>query len=280
LKNYLTKKGIKLGIIVLVFALVVALITGLLGGKAGLARNLSGTLSKPVQKCAQSIADWLGDIYGYMFRYDALEQENETLKQQLAEAQAQIRQVDSIQAENDQLNELLGFSQSHSDYELEATRVIARSSSNWSSTMTINKGSGDDVAVGDPVITETGALVGQVTEVGTHWATVTTVVDASTNIGAIASQTGSTGMIIGEYSLMQQGLTRITYLPNDSQIFEGDTVITSGVGGAFPYGLVIGTISSVQTEGGGQIEYGVITPGCTLGTLSQIFVIKDFEVVD
>ena len=56
--------------------------------------------------------------------------------------------------------------------------------------------------------------------------------------------------------------------------------MTSGSGGAFPQGLVVGTISSVKTEAGGQIEYGEVKPGCDLNALVQVFVVKDFEVVE
>ena len=163
--------------------------------------------------------------------------------------------------------------------ELESAKVVARTASNWSSTFTISKGENDGVALGDPVITEFGALTGTVTELGGDWAVVSTVIDASTSIGSIASESGATGMIIGDAADMQKGLTKLTYLPSDSQIFAGDTVLTSGVGGSYPEGLVIGTISSVQTEAGGQVEYGLVKPYCDLNALVQVFVVKSYDVV-
>ena len=60
----------------------------------------------------------------------------------------------------------------------------------------------------------------------------------------------------------------------------GDEVLTSGSGGAFPAGLVIGTITNVQTEAGGQIEFGILEPQAKLDSLVQVFVIKDFDVVE
>ena len=57
-------------------------------------------------------------------------------------------------------------------------------------------------------------------------------------------------------------------------------MLTSGKGGAFPAGLFIGTVTSVMTEAGGQTTYGVVEPACDLGSLSQVFVIKDFEIVE
>ena len=60
----------------------------------------------------------------------------------------------------------------------------------------------------------------------------------------------------------------------------GDEVLTSGSGGAFPAGLVIGKLTAVQTEAGGQIEYGLVEPQCEFDSLVQVFVIKSFEVVE
>ena len=122
--------------------------------------------------------------------------------------------------------------------------------------------------------------VGQVIEVGTVWATVRTVIDISTNIGAFVAESGSSGMIVGDFAMMQDGFVKLSYLTDGAQVFSGDTVLTSGAGGAFPSGLVVGTIESVQAEAGGQIEYGRIKPGCDLDSLVQVFVVKDFEVVE
>ena len=79
---------------------------------------------------------------------------------------------------------------------------------------------------------------------------------------------------------MKNGCTRMTYLSAGSQIFEGDEVLTSGKGGAFPAGLIIGTVTTIMSEAGGQTTYGIVEPACDLENLSQIFVIKDYEIVE
>ena len=280
MKKYLSKKGIKMGAIVLAAVLIIAFSARALGGRAGFFQNLSGSMKKPIQGAVGAVADWLEGIYGYMYKYDDLQAENESLKSQLAEAQAEASDEKSAAEENERLRNLLDFKEKHTDYQLESAKIVARSASNWSSAYTIGKGSADGIKVGAPVITDTGVLTGTVKEVGTNWATVSTVIDAGTKIGATTSQSGSTGMIMGDYDLMQKGYAKLTYLPSDSQIFQGDTVLTSGVGGAFPEGLVVGTVDSVQTEAGGQVEYGLIKPGSDLNALVQVFVIKSYDVVN
>ena len=163
---------------------------------------------------------------------------------------------------------------------MESAKVVLWSASNWSSSFTISKGMTSGIELNDPVVTEEGILVGQVTELGTNWATVSTLIDVDMSVGAFVGATGSSGMVVGEFGLMKNKTAKLTFLADGAQIFVGDEVLTSGSGGAFPAGLVIGTITNVQNEAGGQIEYGIVEPRCDLDSLVQVFIIKDYHVVE
>ena len=182
--------------------------------------------------------------------------------------------------ENTRLRELLNLQEKHTDYEMESCKVVLWSSSNWSSSFTISKGRSSGIELNDPVVTEYGVVVGQVTELGETWATVSTVMDVDMSIGAYVGTSGASGMSVGEFALMKKKEAKLTFIAEGAQIFVGDEVLTSGSGGAFPAGLLIGTITNLQTEAGGQIEYGIIKPECSFDTLVQVFVIKSFEVVE
>ena len=93
-------------------------------------------------------------------------------------------------------------------------------------------------------------------------------------------EAGNAAMLVGDFTLMQSGQAKLTYLTEGTQLLEGDSVLTSGKGGVFPQGLLVGTIAEVHTEAGGQTPYGVVEPACDLDNLSQVFVIKDFNVVE
>lgn len=280
IKQYLRKNGIRIGAVVLVVALLAGVGSVMLKGKAGLVRNITGTAKAPVQRLVSSAAEWLESIYGYMYEYDRLLAENEQLRSELAKAQEEARNGIAAVEENERLRELLDFEEKHSDLTLEAAKIVSWTTSNWSNSFTISKGTNNGIAVGDSVITEYGVLVGQVTEVGATWATVTTTIDLNTNIGALVSENGASGLLMGDFAMMQEGCAKLAFITDGSQIFIGDTVLTSGAGGAFPQGLVIGTVSSVQAEAGGQVEYGAVEPGCDISALVQVFVVKDFEVVE
>ena len=274
------KNGIRLGIVVVLVALIFGFVARGAGGNAGAVENAAASLSTPVDRGSTGLVSWLEGIYGYMFRYDTLAAENEELKVQLAEAQRELRDATDAENENARLRELLSLREKHKDFVFESANIIDRPASNWSETYTISKGEESEIAVGDCVIDSCYNLVGQVIEVGTGWATVRSVIDADMRVGALVGEGGNAAMIVGDFSLMQKGETKLTYLTQETQVLEGDVLITSGKGGAFPKGLVIGTITSVQTEAGGQVEYATVDPASELGALSEVFVIKDFDVVE
>lgn len=280
MKDFLKTKGLKLGLILVAVVLVVSIGANLLGGHASFFSNLSGAITQPLRSAAMSAADWLEGIYGYLYEYDQLVTENESLRTQLAEAQEEARLAGDAIEENARLRELLNLQERHSDFVFESAKIVEWSSSNWASTFTISKGETSGIELGDSVVTEYGALVGQVVELGNSWATVRTVIDVDMDMGALVGDNGNAAMAVGEFSLMQEGLIKLTYLTEGLQLFEGDEVLTSGMGGKFPQGLMIGTVKEVLTEAGGQTPYGVVEPACDLDTLSQVFIIKDFEIVE
>ena len=280
MKEYLKKNGIKMGIIVVAVALIIALSAAARDGQIGFVQNATGVIKAPLQKVLSSTVNWFDTIYGYLYDYDSLMAENESLRSQLADAQQSARDGIEASEENTRLRQLLLLREKHTDYVMESCKVVLWSSSNWSSSFTISKGETSGIELGDPVVTEYGAVVGQVTELGTNWATVSTLIDVDMSVGAFVGATGNSGMVVGEYSLMKDKQAKLTFLADGAQIFVGDDVLTSGSGGVFPAGLVIGKLTAVQTEAGGQIEYGIVDPQCELDSLVQVFIIKSFEVVE
>lgn len=280
MKEYIRKNGIKVGIILLAVLLIVGMGAAARGGKISFLQNATGVLKAPMQKVLSSTVNWVNSIYGYLYEYDSLMAENESLRSQLADAQKSARDGIAASEENVRLRRLLELREQHTSYEMESAKVVLWSSSNWSSAFTISKGEDSGIELGDPVITEYGAVVGQITELGKNWATVSTIIDIDMSVGAFVGVTGNSGMVVGEYSYMKDKQAKLTFLADGAQIFVGDDVLTSGSGGAFPAGLMIGTLTAVQTEAGGQIEFGIVKPQCDLDSLVQVFIIKSYEVVE
>ena len=280
MRDYLKKNGLRVTVLVLAVALLIALGSIARNGDISVAHNAAGVLISPVQKVVSSAVNWFETIYNRLYDYDNIRAENESLRAQLAQAQQSARDGIEASEENERLRVLLDLRKKHADYVFESAKVVLWSSSNWAHSFTISKGTSSGIKKGDPVVTEYNAVVGQITEVGDNWATVSTVIDVDMSLGAFVGNTGTSGIVLGEYALMKQHLAKLTYLADGAQIYVGDEVLTSGAGGAFPQGLVIGRITAVQTEAGGQVLYGLVEPECPFESLVQVYVIKSFEVVE
>lgn len=280
MKDYIKKYGIRLLALVVVITVVFAVATGLGQGQANTVEDTAGAVRSPFQKVAQALVSRVEGFYGYLFNYDMLMQENENLRAQIAELEKQVRENEQAKEENVKLRELLNLSQKNSSFVFESAKVVSWNASNWASTFTISKGAESGLEVGDAVVTEYGVLVGTVSEVGTNWSTVDTVVDIGTSIGVLVGTEETSAMLLGDYTLMSSQYMKISFVAESGQVITGDIVVTSGAGGAYPQGLILGTVSSVHSEAAGQIEYAVVEPFTDLNALTQIFVIKDYQVIE
>lgn len=274
----MSKKGIYIAIAAIVVAVAAAITVAVSGGHAGFASLLSEPFFKPVKSAVTSLVSTLERTYDYIYRYDEIEAENERLRARIAELERDYREYTEISEENERLRTLLGFAGRHEDLVLEPVTVISWTASNFSSSFTISKGSSSGIELGDPVITENGYIVGQVTSVTSASATVTTVIDTSLRIGALIYESAATGVLSGDYELFRSGLMKLSYLGEDSELVIGSTVVTSGSGGVYPAGLVIGTISGIAVGSSGLDPYAIVEPSADISGVTHVYVITDFAV--
>ena len=198
----------------------------------------------------------------------------------IAQLKEDARQAKTDSEENQRLRDLNGLRQQRRDFTFEAARVIERSTSNWSRTLTLNKGTGLGVAIGDCVVDQYGYLVGVVTEAGANWCTVTTILDTDSQLGALVFRTGEVTVAMGDLALMGQGKLKLSYLEGESSLINGDMIVTSGLGGYYPSGLVIGSVEEIKTDDNGLTRYATIIPKTDITQLVEVFVITDFTIVD
>lgn len=280
MKDFLRNNGILILIIAALLTAILIVFSALFGGCANPLANLWGVVTSPVRGVVSRFVTWSEGVYDYSFRYEELEQENAELKQRLAELEAQAIAGEAASRENERLRELLGLREKRSDFVLESATVLSRSASNWESVLTISKGQIHDVAAGDCVIDASGALVGVVTEVGVNWSAVRTLIDPDTELGGLVARTDSAAIAEGDFALMADGRLKLSYLPENTQLIAGDLVLTSGLNGTYPSGLVIGSIAELHTEASGMSRYAVLEPRADLEGVKQVFVIKDFDIVE
>ena len=280
MKDFFRNNGVLILIVALLLALITAVVSIFLGGVANPVANLVGIVTTPVRNGVNAVVTWVEERYSDAFEQEQLKAENEALKQQVAELERQVRENESAKIENERYKSLLGLRQGRETYELESATVTAQGNSNWTSTLTISAGSSVGVAVNDCVVDQYWNLVGVVTEVGTNWATVTTVVDSGTELGGLIARTGGTAILEGDFSLMGEGRLKLSYLPENSELMTDDLILTSGRGGVYPSNLPVGRIESVQDDPSGMTRYAVIVPETDLDSLAQVFVITSFGTTE
>ena len=273
------RKVLKTAGLVVLSALVIVLILTIVGrltGRENIFTRSFQSAAAPVEKLFSSGAVKLEELRAALRDYEALKAKNEELEARIADMEEEVRQSQGANAENDRLRQLLELKRSHTDYKLLDASIISWGSSNWSSTFDLDKGSFSGVEVGDCVITENGFVVGVVTETGLYSCSVRTLIDPRAAMGATVHSTGLTAVAEGDFSLLAGGQLKLTYVFENSVLELGDTVLTSGAGGVYPAGLVIGKISGVASEEGGYGQYGVVTPSAELANLSQVFLILEY----
>lgn len=279
MKRLLTKYGV----IVLSLAVVIAVILSVMAyfsTSAAPLPNVAGIIASPFRSAGAAITETVSGWVDYFAEFDALKEENEQLKLEIAEMETAIRQAEKDSEENERLRKLLDLREQRRDLHFESARIVESDSSNWESVLTVNKGTAQDVAVGDCVVTEAGYLVGVVTDAGLNWSTIRTILDSDTSIGATVFRSGQNAVAQGDFALMGQDRLMLNYLGADPDVVAGDLIVTSGLGDYFPSQLVIGTVESVSTGDDGLAQYAVITPSVSLDDLTQVFIVTSFDIVE
>ncbi|MBQ3085337.1 MAG: rod shape-determining protein MreC [Clostridia bacterium] len=238
--------------------------------------NIGGSLITPIQNFCTTVIHYGGNLVEAYTEYDELEAENEKLKNQLASAAQLIRDAESSVSENKSLKAMLGIVEANPDFEFAACLVVGSDQNGYSHTLTLNKGSADGLNERDLVITAEG-VVGYVSELGLNWSKVTTILDSSCEIGAIVTRTQDIGVLDWDFTLSEKGLLKLAYLNTEVVLNSGDSVETSGVGGVFPKGVLLGRVKELRTESHGISQYAVLEPAVQVDEVSTVFVITNFE---
>lgn len=280
MKDFFRNNGILILIAAVLLTGILAVLSALTPGRTFLLSNLTSAVTTPIQRGVGALAQWLEGVYNYAHNYGVLEDEVDRLEQEIARLEAQAREAEEALEENRRLRELLELRERRRDFQFESATVLSRSATNWESTFTISKGSAHGVAAGNCVVTSTGELVGIVSAAGARNATVITLIDPDIQLGGLVFRTDSAAILEGSFDLMTEGRLKLSYLSDDMELISGDIVLTSGRGGMYPSDLVVGTVEEVKTDISGMSRYAVIQPAADLEHLTEVFVIKSFDIVE
>lgn len=259
----------------LVTIIFVSIICFILIGYTSRGRNnvtfvegIIGSILNPVQKVAFRTGKVFENTFRSISEIGSLKDRNQFLESEL----------EKITRENVVLNEVIAQYQDMADIEqlrkefdynyLRAT-ITGKNPGNWFNRFTIDRGSRHGIKRYMPVVTGKG-LVGYITEVGPNWSTVVAIIDSDSNASFIIRRTGDIGMARGTVELTIDG-----NVPFDSNVVVGDRIVTSGIGGIFPKGILIGEVEGIKSERQNLNKELTISPAVNFKRLEYVYVILD-----
>jgi len=245
----------------------------------------ANVVTRPVRELASTIARTFGNIFSAMYDYEQLTLQNEQLLQQIARLEMDYRDAAALAEENRQMRNLLNFRERHGEFESERATLQSWGSDNFSSSFIINRGyANSDIRPGMGVTTEHGMLLGQVFDVGPTTSTIITIIDTKFSLAAFVGR-GEADVPVsvtarGDFSLMRNGLLILDNIDDDLTLLVGDFVVTSGTGGVFPAGLILGEIDGIYRHDSGIGRFATVRPMLDISTINAVFVITEFENPD
>ena len=265
------KRGIIGIVITIILLVIIVIISNIQTTDLSFMESVLGKLVMPVQNGMTYLKNKLAGNETFFTDINQLQQENQTLKEKNSELEQNLRELEIIKAENETLKEYVKLKDKYTEYTTVPAYVINKNISNYSDEIVINVGSKDGVTVNMPVIADQG-LVGHIISVTEDTAKVQTIVDAASTLSCTVST--SRDILIARGTLEAESTLKSTYIPTEATVLQGDNVETSGLGGIYPKGILIGTIESVTNTKNITDRYAMIQTAVDFSKLETVLVIK------
>lgn len=255
---------------------VIMLVSFTLNISGGPLNAAAGYVFIPMQRGINTIGSWITEQSDNLKNLNEVMEENEELRRQVDELTVELNTVNLEQYELENLRELFELDQKYPSYEKVAANVIGKSGNNWFSNFTIDKGSSDGIEVDMNVIAGSG-LVGIVTDVGPNYATVTAIITDTSSVGGMVSTTSDNVIVTGSLQNMNENMVIEFSNLNDSdnKVQIGDPIVTSYISDKYQQGILIGYISTLETDSNNLTKSGTLTPAVDFEHIEEVLVILD-----
>lgn len=230
----------------------------------------------PVQSGVNAVGSAIYDeIIDYTKLHDALN-ENKEMKEIITQLTEENTRLQAEEFELKRLRQLYSLDQDYGQYTKVGARVIANDSSNWFQIFRIDKGSKDGIAP-DMNVVAGGGLVGIVTDVGANYATVRSIIDDSSRVSGMAMQSGNSCIVAGDLTLFKEGRLRITNVLKESDVKDGDKIVTSNISSVFLPGILVGYASGITNDTNNVTKSGYLIPAAKFDSLQEVLVITKLK---
>ena len=226
----------------------------------------------PFQQATAWVANEIHYVTGAVWEMATLYEQNKMLRNEVEQLRGINLQANEALAENERLRKMIGYQQAARQFDLVAARVIGRESDTWSRMIVIDRGTMNGIANDMPVVTPQG-LVGRVVEAGLNSSKVQLILDPRSSVGTIVQRAESrvTGIVQGDMD--NPTMPQMVNIPKNADVVEGDVIVTSGFGGVYPKGIIVGLVSSLKNDDGGLLKIGVLEAAVDFQKLEDVMVI-------
>lgn len=233
--------------------------------------SIANGVFTPIQQAAGKVTSTVGGWFDAVGRMGKLEEENKKLRTALDSVTSENASLQELKRENDQLRSMLKFQADRPDTKAVLASNIGGDPSGQLETLTIDKGSGDGIANGMAVVSSGGILVGQIWSVKADRATVLLITDNQSSIPITTQRTRTPGALLGQWQ--KGGRLLMTHIPRDADVQEKDILLTSGLNGTFPKGLICGQILNIHQNDVQMEKEAEAIPLVDLNSLENVLVI-------
>jgi rod shape-determining protein MreC len=238
--------------------------------------NIISVPLTPVQGFFTSIGQRIGDGLAFFKDIEAVRKENESLKTRVSELEKQNRELEAFKDKNDELRQALSLKAQFGDYQFLGANITAIDPGNWFNIFKIDIGSREGIQTDFPVVTSGKGLVGRILSSDITSSKVLTIIDEESAVAGWISKTGGGhAMVRGDMVLKEQGLCKMDYIPLEVDVEVGDIIETSGLGGVYPKGILIGKVVEVRKTNSEMNRYAIIQPAADFKRLEEVYVLKN-----
>ncbi|GEP63162.1 cell shape-determining protein MreC [Clostridium beijerinckii] len=234
----------------------------------------AGSTLNPVQSLLYSGTSRIKETLDFFLNFSEVKAQNKELIKENQELENELASYSDLKEENDRLRQVLNFQEERNNYNYVACDIIGYSGGNFLDGYVVNKGKNDNIQKGMIVIAAQG-LVGQVTSVGSNWCIVQSLINENIAVSVMDQSTrDATGYIKGFKDSTGENLAKVYDLPMNSDVKEGDVIMTSGVGMLYPKEIRIGEVISVEEDKVKVMKNAVVKPYVDFNKLEELFIVS------
>lgn len=258
--------------------LIVVLLSADRFSKVNIIRNIVTAPVVFVQKGVNAVGDWFDGIFASVRNYSDLVEENAVIKKENLELKEHIAGMAGMEEENARLRDALKLKKLFSGYEILGANIVGSDPGNFLYNFRIDMGSLDGVRIDDPVIASNNILVGRIYSVGLTSSVVMPLIDELSGVSAWTTKSmGGHAVVKGDIEYKAEGMCLMNTISETMDIKVGDILETSGMGGIFPKGILIGEIVEIHKEASVIERYAVVQPLIDFNSIEQVYILMEKE---